>query len=64
MSWIDESLNTLLKRNGIDYLLELVAVDFLGKDFMVRNGVVDYGDYDDAWMLAIAFDSRNIFDVG
>lgn len=49
---------------GYDVLPKRVPVCFLGKQYVVRNGTVDDGDYDDAWMFALAHDASVIFDVG
>lgn len=64
MKWLEKQVKSFLRRNGVDYLPRLVYVDFLGKKYRVRNGTVDTGDYDDAWMLALAHNSKCIFDIG
>jgi FkbM family methyltransferase len=65
MKWVEKSVKSLLRRNSIDYLPRLVKADFLGRQYVVRNGAIkDCVDYDSAWILALAHNAQNIFDVG
>jgi FkbM family methyltransferase len=61
---ISNFIGMAIRRAGIDYLPKLVNVDFLGRHYTVRQGTVDHGDYDDAWMLALAHHSECVMDVG
>lgn len=45
MSYLEEFVKNILRRNGVDYLPKLVKEDFLGNTYSVRNGVIDDGDY-------------------
>lgn len=54
----------VLAKAGYDVLPKRVKINYLGNEYVVRNGTVDKGDYDDAWMFAIAHHSQIIFDIG
>jgi len=64
MKWFRTVIKAVLERQGIDVLPRLVKARFLEHEYVVRNGVVDDGDYDDAWIHALARHSTIVFDVG
>ena len=64
MNWFRSAIKSVLERQGVDLLPRLVTARFLDREYLVRNGVVDDGDYDDAWIHALARHSTNVFDVG
>lgn len=56
--------NFLSARFGISYH-PLESINFLGKPFRVVRGTIrKHPDYDDAWLLALAYHSRIVFDIG
>lgn len=56
--------NFLSTRFGILYY-PLESVNFLGKSLQVVRGTIRrHPDYDDAWLLALAYHSKVVFDIG
>src|SRR5688572_30402892 len=64
MQWLIKTLKSLVASSGYDVLPKRVQVSYLGRNYVVRNGTVDEGDYDDAWILALACHSQVVFDIG
>lgn len=64
MAQLANAVKSMLTRLGYDILPKKQRVTYLGKDYIVRSGTIDDGDYDDAWMFALAHHATVIFDIG
>lgn len=64
MNLLAKFSNVLFKRFGLSYQ-PIEEADFLGRSFRTVKGTIrNKPDYDDAWLLALAYHSKLVFDVG
>jgi len=61
---LDSVVKPLFTKLNVTVLPKLVSGELFGRQYEVRNGTFDPVDYDDAWMLALAYHSSVIFDLG